>query len=135
MLAERIDQQALEAADVGDHIDGLGQSHDRIADELTRAVPGDLAAAVDIDHRSAVGRPLVRLGALARRVDGLVLEQDQRVGPLARDDVGVDPTLQRPAVVVGHERGCEAGGDDLEHGDSFACGDLWIASNNTPNLG
>jgi hypothetical protein len=43
-------------------------------------VPGDLAAAVDVDDGRAVGRPLVAGRARARGEDGFVLEQQQRVG-------------------------------------------------------
>jgi hypothetical protein len=39
---------------------GSAQAHDRIADELAGTVPGDLAAAVDVDDGRAVRRPLVR---------------------------------------------------------------------------
>ena len=66
--AER-DQRLLDPAYVVDDADRLGQPDDRVADELARAVPGDLAAAVDLDHRGAVGRAFVRFGALARGVD------------------------------------------------------------------
>ena len=58
---------ALEPADVGDHVDRVGQPHDRIADELARAVPGDLAAAVDVDDRGAVGRAAPRARCACRR--------------------------------------------------------------------
>jgi hypothetical protein len=64
---------------VRDDVDRFAQAHDGIADELTGTVPGDLAAAVDVDDGGAVGRPLVPRRARARREDGLVLEQ-QRVG-------------------------------------------------------
>ena len=77
-----------------------------------------MPAAVDVDHGRAVGRALVRLGALARGVDRLVLEQHQRVGALARDDAGVDLPLQRPPLVVRHEVGGEARVQDVEHGVS-----------------
>jgi hypothetical protein len=73
---------------VRDDVDGFGQAHDRIADELAGAVPRDLAAAVDVDDGRAVRRPLVAR-ARARREDGLVLEQ-QRVGAVPGDDLGVD---------------------------------------------
>ena len=43
------DQRLLDAAHVRDDVDRAGQPHDRVADELPRAVPGDLAAAVDVD--------------------------------------------------------------------------------------
>jgi hypothetical protein len=53
-------------------------------------VPGDLAAAVDVDDGRAVRGPFVARGARARREDGLVLEQQQRVGAVPGDDLGVD---------------------------------------------
>ena len=69
----------LEPPHVGDDVDRHRVSaHDRVADELAGAVPGDLAAAVDVDDRGAVGGPLVRLGALAGGVDRGVLEQQRR---------------------------------------------------------
>ena len=73
----------LEPADVRDDVDRVGQRDDRVADQLAGAVPGDLPAAVDVDHRGAVDRPLVRLGALAGGVDRRVLQQQQGVRPLA----------------------------------------------------
>src|SRR5439155_17661231 len=48
------DQHVLDAADVGDHVDRVRQAQDRVPDELARAVPGDLAAAVHVAHRRAV---------------------------------------------------------------------------------
>ena len=60
------------------------QLQDRVADQLARAVPGDLAAAVDVDDRGAVERPLVGLGALARGVDRRVLEQQDGVRTVPR---------------------------------------------------
>ncbi len=75
-----LDEHALQPPHVGDDVDRIGQPHDRVADELARPVPGDLAAAVDVDHRRAVEWALPRLGALARGVDRRVLEQQRGVG-------------------------------------------------------
>ena len=83
-LGERVDQRLLQAADVVDDPERLGQPDQRVADELARAVPGDLAAAVDVDDGGAVEGTFVRLGALARGVDGRVLEQQQGVRRLRR---------------------------------------------------
>ena len=69
----------LDAPNVIDHVERLGQPDDRVADELARPVPGDLAAAVGVDDRSVVGRPLVGGGAPSRGVDRRVFEQQQRV--------------------------------------------------------
>ena len=55
------------STDVGDHVDRLRQPHDRVADELARAVPGDAAAPVDVDDRRAVGRPLPGRRCAGRR--------------------------------------------------------------------
>ena len=62
-----LDQALLDAPHVVDDVDRVGQLDDRVADELAGAVPGDLAAAVDVDDGGAVERTLVRLGALAER--------------------------------------------------------------------
>src|SRR4051812_10487762 len=53
-----VDERLLDPAYVTDDVDRVGQPGDWVADELSGAVPGDLAAAVDVDHRSAVGRSL-----------------------------------------------------------------------------
>ncbi len=99
-LGAHVDQHALHAAHVGDDVDGIGQPHDRVADELSRPVPGDLAAAVDIDDRDAVGGPFPGLGALARGVDGRVFEQQHGVGRAAVGDGGVDLALPVPGRLV-----------------------------------
>ncbi len=96
-----VDECRLEPAHVGDHVDRVGQGDDRIADQLTGPVPGDLAAAVDVDDRSAVERTLVRLGAASRGVDRRVLQQQQRVRPGALDPRGVQLALERPRLLVG----------------------------------
>ena len=58
-LGEHVDEDALEPAHVADHVDRLGEAQDRVADELAGTVPGDLAAAVDVDDGGSVGRPFV----------------------------------------------------------------------------
>ena len=90
--AQTRDQRLLEAADVVDDVDVLGQPDDRVADELAGAVERDLAAAVDVDdRRAAVDGPLPRLGALAGGVDRRVLEQQHRVGLSPATTRGVEP--------------------------------------------
>src|SRR5690606_27043619 len=73
-----------------------------------RTVPGDLAAAVDVDDRRAVQRALVRLGALAGGVDRGVLEQQHGVGQLAGHDLRVDRPLVVPGLLVVDVVGGEA---------------------------
>ena len=53
-LAAGADHHLLEAADVGDHVDRRREADDRVADELSGTVPGDLAAPVDVDDRRPV---------------------------------------------------------------------------------
>jgi hypothetical protein len=69
-----VDEQLLDAAHVGDNVDWLRQAHDRVADELARAVPGDFSAPVDVDDGCAVVGPFKRLGAPAGRVHAGVFE-------------------------------------------------------------
>ena len=90
------------APHVGDHVDRLAQLQDRVPDELAGAVPGDLPAAVDVDHRRArvADRPVQRAGPLARGVDRLVLEQQAGVRDLARHAPLVQHPLQVPGVLV-----------------------------------
>ncbi len=100
------DQRLLDPSDVIDDVDVLRQGDDRVADQLAGAVEGDLAAAVDVDHRrrspAVVDRPLVGLGAPARGVDRRVLEQQHRVGARARDARGVQRALALPGGEVVH---------------------------------
>ena len=84
-VAADLDQRLLEPSDVADDVERLGQLDDRVADELAGTVPGDLAAAVDVDDRGAVDRPLEVERALAGGVDRRVLEQQHGVGRLVRD--------------------------------------------------
>ena len=85
---------------VGDDVDRLAERDDRVPDELAGAVPGDLAAAVDVDHRRAriAGRPVQRAGPLARGVDRLVLQQQAGVGDVAA------PRAARAAPAAGPRR-------------------------------
>jgi hypothetical protein len=69
----------LDAADVLHHVYRVRQLDDGIADQLSGAVPGDLAASVDVHHRGAVVRALLRVRALAGRVHRRVFQQQQRV--------------------------------------------------------
>ena len=88
-IGEGADHRLLEAADIVHDADRLGQPDDGIADQLARAVPGDLAAAIDFDHRGAVDRPVTRLGPLAGRVDAGVLQHEHGVRPGTAHDLGV----------------------------------------------
>ena len=101
------DHHLLELAHVADDVDRRGQPHDRVAGDLAGTVPGDLAAAVDVDDGRAVGRPLLGLGALAGGVDRGVLEQEDGVGLLAADDLGVHVALDLPRLLVVDEVGVE----------------------------
>ena len=60
------DQRALESSYVVDDEDAVGEADDRVAGELTRTVPGDLAAAVDVD-RPACRRSAARATRCACR--------------------------------------------------------------------
>ena len=62
-VGERGDDRALDRAQVGDDVD---DPHDRIADELTRAVVGELAAAVDVDDVDPAARGTKPRRAAAR---------------------------------------------------------------------
>ena len=97
-----------------DDVDGVGQSHDRVADERPRAVPGDLAAAIDIHDPSAIKGALKWFGATAGGVDRLVLEEEDGVGEFARNDLRVDRALELPA---GEVLNCVAAEADLAHLD------------------
>ena len=93
------DHRLLEPADVVDDADRLGQPDDRVADQLARAVPGDLAAAVDVDDGRAVQRALVRLGPLAGGVD-LACSSSSTQARGCPGDLGVHDALQVPGALV-----------------------------------
>ncbi|EYT59360.1 hypothetical protein D514_0111080 [Microbacterium sp. UCD-TDU] len=113
--AQHIDEHALEPAHMGDDIDGLDEADDRISHELPGAVPGDLAAAVHVDHGSPVLWALLRFRPLSRGVHRLMLEEDQCVRTCTSDDIGVDTALKIPSVEVRYGRRSESRGEDLEH--------------------
>jgi hypothetical protein len=70
-------------------------------------MPGDLAAAVDIDDRSAVDGAFERLGTSTGGVDRLMLEEEHGVRSLVGDDVGVDAPLEIPALLIAHRHRAE----------------------------
>ena len=105
-LGADVDQHALHAADVGDDVDRVGQPHDRVADELPGAVPGDLAAAVDVDDRACRRRAAPRPRCACRRCRPAGARAAGRCpGPGAGDDLGVDLALAGPRLLVGHHAG------------------------------
>ena len=109
-----VDEQLLHPADVGDDVDRVGQPHDRVADQLPRAVPGDHPTAVHVDDRGAVGRPVPRLGPPAGRVDARVLQQQHGV---AGGAVG-DRLVEAPLLVPGRPVVEQARPDHGERGQS-----------------
>ena len=69
------DHAVLEETEVAVEIGAAAaEIEERVADQLAGAVPGDEAAAVDVDDRGAVRRPVPGPGASARGVDGRVLQ-------------------------------------------------------------
>ena len=111
-----VDHHRLEVAHERDDLVPVGQPEDRVAGQLARAVPGDLAAPVDVDHGRAVGRAARRRRCAcrpcrrprARRGSG----SPARV---AGDHLRVDPALQRPALVVVEQVRREARERDVDH--------------------
>ena len=65
---------AFETTHIGDNVDGIGKPHDGIPDELPRTVPGDLAAAVDVDDGRAVDRAFRGFGTPPGGVDARMFE-------------------------------------------------------------
>ena len=110
-LRARQDQGFLQRAHVGDHVDRLGELHDRVANELPGAVPGDLAAAVHVDHRDArVGqRPVHGAGPLARGVHRLVLKQQAGIADRVAHPLLVHLPLKLPGRQVGDRAVAEPG--------------------------
>ena len=113
-VAAGSDQHLHEAPDVPDDIAGFGQLDDGIAHELARTVPGDLAAAVDVDDRCAVDRPLEVECAFARGVDRRVLEEQLGVRCLVRRAGRLAPPLLLPRQLVVDEP--EVVEDEAGHG-------------------
>src|SRR5262249_34863323 len=72
-LAADPDQRLLDAVHVGNYVNRLAECDDRIADKLTRAMPGDVAAPIDVDDGRAwvTDRPVEWCGSLAGRIDRL----------------------------------------------------------------
>ncbi len=84
-LHAHADQGLLDGPDVGNDVDGIREPDYGVADELSRPVPGDLPTAVDVDHRRAGIAHWAVEGAcaLARGIDGLMLEQQAGIGDVA----------------------------------------------------
>jgi hypothetical protein len=109
-VAADSDQRLLDAADVVDDLDVVGQRHDRVADQLARSVEGDLAAAVHVDDRRAAGirGPLVGRRALAGGEHRRVLEQQDGGRLVASHDPSMHLSLQLPGREVVDGVGAEA---------------------------
>ena len=56
-LSADVDEHLLHPAHIGDHVDRVLQRDDRVADQLSGTVPGDLAAPVHVDYGRAVDGP------------------------------------------------------------------------------
>ena len=72
-LGAHPDHGLLQPAHMGDDIDGGRQVHDRVADQLARSMPRDLAAAVHVDDLGSIPGALVWLGPLGGGEDVLML--------------------------------------------------------------
>ena len=81
-------------------IDGGRKLDDRVAHELTRTVPGDLATPIDINHGGAVTWTLDLEGAPTSGIDRLMLEKKKRIWAFARNHLRVDLFLHIPRGVV-----------------------------------
>src|SRR5450631_4510077 len=105
VVGDGADERLLQAAYVVDHVHPIRKRHDGIADELSGAVPGDLAAPVDVDHRRPVLRAFRRLGPTPGGVHVRVLQEHHRAGTYAVSHLGVDPPLLVPRPLVVDEAG------------------------------
>lgn len=97
-----LNQDSFKFAHETDDIDGFGQSHNGIPDELPGTMPGNLSAAVNVDDGRAVCWALVETGSFARGVDRFMLQQEKGVVTLARDDLPVDFALDFPCFAIGN---------------------------------
>jgi hypothetical protein len=118
--AEAVDQNLLEEAQVGVQVLVRGERDDRVADELARAVVGDVAAAVGLHDFDALAGELggipyeILLGAIAEpeREDRFVLREHEGVTDLAADAPGHEFILCPPRRLVARAapvkgRGCK----------------------------
>ena len=90
----------FESTHMFNHIDRIRKSHDGVGHELPGAVPGDFAAAVDVDHRGAVEWSIERIGASTGRVHRAVFEKQNGVGASTFHNMIVNLALQFPAALV-----------------------------------
>lgn len=98
------DQQGLEASNERNDIQRLGQANNRIAHQLAGAMPGDLAAAVHVDHLGIAGdRPgtLMGFGASTSGVHRRML-QEQNMVRGACHHAGMNLTLYFPTLQIVH---------------------------------
>src|SRR4051794_4533164 len=99
-LRARADQGLFQAPYVRHHVHRTRELLDRVAHQLARTVPGDLAAAVHVDDGGAVEGALAVRGAPARRIHRGVFEQQDRVGDLVLEPRRVHPALLVPRLLV-----------------------------------
>jgi len=99
-LGNEPDNGFLYSAHIIDDADTALQEDDRVADKLTRAMPGDFAAPVHRNDRGAVERISLLAGASSGCVDGIMFDVNDRVGALVGGYLSVHLALMRPALVV-----------------------------------
>ena len=106
--ARRRDDRRLQGANVAPQIQRIGQLDDRVGDELTRTVEGDVPASIDADQlgpkrrHSLRGRQEVGLvAAPADGVDRVVFEEEQAVTDLAASPPVGQIVLELPGGSVG----------------------------------
>src|SRR5438876_358397 len=103
---QRVAQTELERAHVGDKISSLAETGDRISDELSWPVVGDVATSVDAVDRNTptpkhfgCDEQVIDRSAPTDRVDRIVLEEKQPLGS-AGADARRDGFLESPRVQI-----------------------------------
>ena len=100
VLGNEPDNGFLYSAHIIDNADTALQEDNRVADKLTRAMPGDFTAPVHRNDRGAVERISLLAGASSGCVDGIMFDVNDCVGALVGGHLSVHLALMRPALVV-----------------------------------
>lgn len=85
----------------------MGKPNDRVADQLSGAMIGHGSSAIR-DYDLCPGGPewgltlwkMIWKGTPADRIDSGVLKQEQRIGSLVSDTLGVQPLLKEPCIAI-----------------------------------
>jgi hypothetical protein len=93
-------QELFDPANMGNNVNGVSKSDNRVTHNLPWSVPGDFSASVHIDNRSTCYWAFGNLSTFSCGIDTCVFKKQDCVASLAGDDLRVNLFLVIPGLLV-----------------------------------